>query len=219
MISVNEVSKNFVSPNGETLQVLKRISFSVKAGQSLAIQGPSGSGKSTLLALLAGLESPTTGDVVVDGESLLNKTESSLSSLRATKFGFVFQSFHLLQNFSAYQNVKIAAEIAGMKDAATLATAALQRVGLADRVHHHPNQLSGGECQRVAIARAIVTNPKIILADEPTGSLDHGNAERIFDLLLRLCRENDSSLILVTHDASLATTLDVSIRLERGEIV
>lgn len=219
MIRVHEVSKSFVSPQGASLSVLKKVSFSIGAGEAVAIQGPSGSGKSTLLSLLAGLDVPSSGGIEIDGEAIHRKSELELSAFRSRKLGFVFQSFQLLQNFSALQNVVIAAEIAGVKLPKKAAHEALERVGLGSRLKHLPTELSGGESQRVAIARAIVTEPKVILADEPTGSLDPDNAQKVFDLLLELNRERNSTLVLVTHDEGLARQLGRGIRLSRGEMV
>lgn len=219
MISIRAVSKTFRAPSGEPLTVLQEVSLEIPAGASVAIQGPSGSGKSTLLGLLAGLDQPTAGEVVVAGQAITGLSELALSRFRARHLGFVFQAYHLLPHFSALQNVLIAAEIAGLSGAAAKAREALARVGLADRAEHLPAQLSGGECQRVALARAIVARPPILLCDEPTGSLDPVNAERVFALLLELQRDLGATLVLVTHDAALAGRLDLSIALERGRLV
>ena len=219
MIELRDVSKIFESPSGERLTVLEALSFSLPAGLSAAIEGPSGSGKSTLLALLAGLDRPSSGDIKVAGQDLGRLGESELSRFRALNLGFVFQAFHLLQHFSALQNVIIAAEIAGLKDPLNAAQEALARVGLKDRVEHLPGQLSGGECQRVAIARAIVAKPKILLCDEPTGSLDRVNAAKVFELLLELHKDLGTTLLLVTHDPHLAERLDRQLFLEQGRLV
>ena len=219
MISIRSVSKTFVSPSGELLRVLQDVSLEIPAGTSAAIQGPSGSGKSTLLGLMAGLDQPTSGEVIVAGHSLTGLSEAALSRFRAQNLGFVFQAYHLLPHFSALQNVVIAAEIAGLADAEAKALDALARVDLADRAEHLPAMLSGGECQRVALARAIVARPHILLCDEPTGSLDPVNADRVFDLLLELQRDLGATLVLVTHDAGLAGRLGLQFALERGRIV
>ncbi len=219
MIELREVSRVFESPSGESLTVLENLSCSFKAGLSVAIEGPSGSGKSTLLGLLAGLDQPTSGEVVVAGHNLGNLSEAGLSRFRAQNLGFVFQSFHLLQHFSALQNVVIAGEIAGLPAPLKAAQEALARVGLEHRTDHVPGQLSGGECQRVAIARAIVTRPKILLCDEPTGSLDRVNSSKVFELLLALHKDLGTTLVLVTHDPHLADRLDRQVFLEGGRFV
>jgi putative ABC transport system ATP-binding protein len=218
MISIRSVSKTFLSPSGEILQILQDVCLEIPAAASAAIQGPSGSGKSTLLGLMAGLDQPTSGEVVVAGQSLSGLSEAALSRFRARHLGFVFQAYHLLPHFSALQNVTIAAEIAGLADAQARAREALARVGLEDRAEHLPAQLSGGECQRVALARAIVARPPILLCDEPTGSLDPLNADRVFDLLLELQRDLGATLVLVTHDAVLAGRLGLHFALERGRL-
>ena len=219
MISIRSVSKTFLSPSGEPLPVLQEVSLEIPAGASVAIQGPSGSGKSTLLGLVAGLDQPTAGEVVVNGQVITGLSELALSRFRAKNLGFVFQAYHLLAHFSALQNVVIAAEIAGLDQPEARAMEALDRVGLADRSEHLPAQLSGGECQRVALARAIVARPPILLCDEPTGSLEPVNADRVFALLLELQRDLGATLVLVTHDAHLAARMDLHIALERGRIV
>jgi len=219
MISIRAVSKTFLSPSGELLRVLQDVNLDIPAGASVAIQGPSGSGKSTLLGLIAGLDQPTSGEVVVAGQAITGLGESALSRFRATSLGFVFQAYHLLPHFSALQNVIIAAEIAGLDRAEAKAMESLTRVGLQARAEHLPAQLSGGECQRVALARAIVARPPILLCDEPTGSLDPMNADRVFELLLELQRDLGATLVLVTHDAHLAGRMGLHIALERGRIV
>ncbi len=219
MIQLAGITKDYPSPSGETLRVLEDITFSLAEGESLAIQGPSGSGKSTLLGILAGLEQPTAGGVTIHGTALQGRSERELAAFRARHLGFVFQAFHLIPHFSALQNVVIAAEIAGVSGAAPRAREALVRVGLEDRLHHTPGQLSGGECQRVAIARATVTQPKVLLCDEPTGSLDPGHAGRVFDLLMELHRDLKTTLVLVTHDPELASRMERQVRLHGGRMV
>lgn len=216
MIELREVSRIFESPSGESLTVLENLSCSFEAGLSVAVEGPSGSGKSTLLGLLAGLDQPTSGEVIVAGHRLGTLGEAGLSRFRARNLGFVFQAFHLLQHFSALQNVVIAAEIAGLGSPLRSAQEALARVGLEHRMAHLPGQLSGGECQRVAIARAVVARPKILLCDEPTGSLDRVNASKVFELLLALHQDLGTTLVLVTHDPHLADRLDRQVFLEGG---
>ena len=218
MIHVAGLRKTFPSPGGEALTVLEDISFGLQPGGSLAIQGPSGSGKSTLLAILAGLERPSAGSVTVAGRRLEALSERELSAFRARTMGFVFQSYHLLPHFSALQNVVIGAEIAGIPAPMARAREALDRVGLGDRTGHLPGQLSGGECQRVAIARATVTRPALLLCDEPTGSLDPRNADRVFELILDLHRELGTTLVLVTHDPRLVPRMEGCMRLERGRL-
>ena len=219
MIKLERVVKRFRSPDGESLTVLDGVDFELRGpGRSLAIVGPSGSGKSTLLALVAGLDRPSDGRVLVDDADIGAMSEGALARFRARKLGFVFQSFQLLEQFSALQNVCIAAEIAQVPNALHVARAALDRVGLSARQQHRPTQLSGGECQRVAIARAIVGRPKLLLCDEPTGSLDPANAERILALLTEVQQELGATLVLVTHDAKIAASLDECLTLERGRI-
>lgn len=218
MIQLVALAKAFDAPGGERLRVLDRLDLTLPTGRSIAILGPSGSGKSTLLGLMAGLEQPTEGQVIVDGQELGKLDERGLAAFRAKRLGIVFQAFHLLQPFSAWQNVAIAAEIAGVPHPLDRAREALCRVGLEARLDHLPAQLSGGECQRVAIARAVVAKPPILLADEPTGSLDPRNADGVFELILELQRELGSTLVLVTHDGHLAQRLDARVTLERGRI-
>jgi len=218
MIQLSGIGKTFQAPGGETLSVLEDITYHLEAGSALAVQGPSGSGKSTLLAILAGLERATTGTVTVAGQRLDALSERELSAFRARTLGFVFQSFHLLPHFSALQNVVIGAEIAGLASPLARSREALERVGLGERMGHAPGQLSGGECQRVAIARAIVTRPAILLCDEPTGSLDPRNADRVFELVMDLHRELGTTLVLVTHDPHLAPRMEACLRLERGRM-
>ena len=218
MIQVAALRKTFLSPAGEQLTVLEDLTFGLRPGGSLAIQGPSGSGKSTLLAVLAGLERPSAGTVSMAGRRIDALSERALSAFRARTVGFIFQSFHLLPHFSALQNVVIGAEIAGLASPLARSREALERVGLGERMGHAPGQLSGGECQRVAIARAIVTRPAILLCDEPTGSLDPGNADRVFELIMELHRELGTTLVLVTHDPHLAPRMEACLRLERGRM-
>jgi len=218
MIQLSNLTKTFTAPGGEPLTVLDDVNLSLAAGSSLAVQGPSGSGKSTLLAILAGLERPSSGRVWVAGRRLDTLGERELSAFRARTLGFVFQAFHLLPHFSALQNVVIGAEIAGLASPLERGREALERVGLGDRMGHLPGQLSGGECQRVAIARAVVARPPILLCDEPTGSLDPRNADRVFDLLMDLHGDLGTTLVLVTHDPHLAERMEITLVLERGRV-
>lgn len=219
MIELSGVTKTFPSPEGGTLTVLEDVTLAIPAGASAAILGPSGSGKSTLLGLMAGLDRPTSGTVRAAGQDLGGLSEVQLAAFRARHVGFVFQSFHLLAHFDALQNVLIAAELAGLPDAEERAVEALKRVGLGERMHHVPSQLSGGECQRVALARAVVARPPILLCDEPTGSLDAKNADRVFGLLKELHRDLHATLVLVTHDAHLGSQMQQTIALERGRLL
>jgi putative ABC transport system ATP-binding protein len=201
------------------LDILTAVGLSIKPGETLAIVGSSGSGKSTLLGLLAGLDLPTSGRVELAGESLTELDEDGRALLRAKHVGFVFQSFQLLINLTALENVMLPLELAGAKDAEKPARAMLERVELGHRLKHYPNQLSGGEQQRVALARAFVTVPRILFADEPTGNLDSQTGARIIDLLFQLNRENGTTLVLVTHDPALAGRCGRSLQLDAGRLL
>ncbi|MFN8010257.1 MAG: ABC transporter ATP-binding protein [Holophagaceae bacterium] len=219
MIELRGLTKTYPSPEGGALTVLEDVTLSIPKGASAAILGPSGSGKSTLLGLMAGLDRPSSGTVRVADQDLGALSEVALAAFRARTVGFVFQSFHLLAHFDAFQNVLIAAELAGLQDPAAKAEEALGRVGLGERRHHVPAQLSGGECQRVALARAVVARPPILLCDEPTGSLDAKNADRVFGLLKELHQDLHATLVLVTHDAHLGAQMGLTFALERGRLV
>lgn len=206
-------------PNGDgLLTILHDVSFDVAAGEAVAITGVSGSGKSTLLGLVAGLDVPSAGEVWIDGVSLFTLDEDARAALRGQKLGFVFQSFQLLPMLTALENVMLPLELAGRNDARRTAQSVLQRVGLGERMHHYPSRLSGGEQQRVAIARAFAGRPQLLLADEPTGSLDAASGERIADLLFELNRENGATLLLVTHDAVLSQRCGRRIELRAGAL-
>src|SRR6187455_962725 len=207
MIELRGVSKT-VESGGRPLTILHPLDLSIRSGEFLAIVGPSGSGKSTLLGLLAGLDAPTSGTVVIDGMDITQLTEDRLARLRGEKIGFVFQFFHLVPSLTAYENILVPMEIARRRDAAARARRLLGEVGLDDRGHHYPSQLSGGEQQRVAIARALANDPSIILADEPTGNLDSTTGKIIMDLLLGVRRQRRTTMMLVTHDAELAALAD-----------
>jgi len=198
------------------LDILVDIDFTLQAGQSLAIVGESGSGKSTLLALLAGLDLPTRGEVIMSGQSLGALDEDGRAALRAREIGFVFQNFQLLGHMTALENVMLPLELAGVAQARARALDMLERVGLGQRLRHYPKLLSGGEQQRVALARAFVVQPRLLLADEPTGSLDPATGERIMDLMFRLNAEQGTTLILVTHDMQLARRCDRTLTLQAG---
>lgn len=203
----------------EKLTILQDISFQLNEGDSLAIIGSSGSGKSTLLGLLAGLDVPTDGEILLAGKALSQMSEDERASLRAEHVGFVFQSFQLLESLTAVENVMLPLELEGKKNARERAVELLQRVGLGERTHHYPKQLSGGEQQRVAIARAFASNPTILFADEPTGNLDTKTGESIIELLFQLNSEEKTTLVLVTHEARLAERCQHRIQIEAGRLV
>jgi putative ABC transport system ATP-binding protein len=217
MIDLRGVSKTVPSA-GRPLTILHALDLSVPAGQRLAIVGPSGSGKSTLLGLMAGLDLPTTGEIRIDGTEITRLGEDALARLRGQKIGFVFQFFHLIPSLTAFENVLVPMELAGRRDPAERAAALLEEVGLADRGHHYPSQLSGGEQQRVALARALANEPPILMADEPTGNLDTTNGEHVVDLLFDINARRGTTLVLVTHDRELAARADVQIGLRDGRI-
>ncbi|WP_009205646.1 ABC transporter ATP-binding protein [Sulfuricella denitrificans] len=208
-----------VTSEGAPLIILDQLDFSASPGESVAVLGASGSGKSTLLGLLAGLDMPTGGKVLLEGTDLFALDEDGRAALRGRLVGFVFQSFQLLPALTALENVMLPLELAGVNGARIEAGAALKRVGLAQRASHYPRQLSGGEQQRVAIARAFSVNPRLLLADEPTGNLDSATGERIIDLLFQLNEEHGTTLILVTHDDSLAQRCKRRLHLDRGVLV
>ena len=218
IIQVNGLSKVVTTFEGE-LPILSDISFNVKHGESVAIIGTSGSGKSTLLSLLAGLDTATSGEIILDGEPLHSLDEEARAALRAAKVGFVFQSFMLVQSLTALENVMLPAELAGETDAKEQAIALLEKVGLSHRVDHYPSQLSGGEQQRVAIARAFIGTPKILFADEPSANLDSKNGKMIESLLFDLNSQHGTTLILVTHDEGLAQKCERVIQIEAGLLV
>src|SRR3990170_2355097 len=218
MISIAGLSMRLTS-GGRPVNVLSDISLEVAARQFLAIAGPSGSGKSTLLGLIAGLDRPTAGRITVGGVELTQLGEDALARFRLNTIGYIFQSFHLIPTLTALENVAVPLELAGERDALRRAQALLADVGLAQRAHHYPVQLSGGEQQRVAVARAISRRPPLLLADEPTGNLDSATGKQIIDLLLALNRTLGSTLVLVTHDAALAAHADRLVLLRDGRIV
>jgi putative ABC transport system ATP-binding protein len=218
MIELRGVSKTVPSGAG-SLTILHPLDLTIDAGRVVAITGPSGSGKSTLLGLLAGLDAPSSGSVILDGVDITALDEDSLARLRGTRIGFVFQFFHLLPSLTALENVLVPMEIAGVPQAAARAKSLLDEVGLQDRGHHYPSQLSGGEQQRVAIARALANNPPILLADEPTGNLDSATGHSVIELLLAVNRTRKTTLVLVTHDPELTAVADVAIALRDGRVV
>jgi putative ABC transport system ATP-binding protein len=218
MIALRGVSKT-VQSGDAPLTILHPLTIDVPDGQCLAIIGPSGSGKSTLLGLIAGLDAPTEGEIHIDGVDITRLDEDALARLRGEKIGFVFQFFHLVPSLTALENIQVPMEIAGRADAAERAQALLDEVGLHDRGHHYPSQLSGGEQQRVAIARALANDPPLVLADEPTGNLDSTNGRHILELLLQVRRTRHVTLVIVTHDATVAAVADARLVLRDGRAV
>ena len=218
MLEARGIGKTVKSGDSD-LVILRDIDLAVMPGEAVAILGASGSGKSTLLALLAGLDTPTAGSVMLDGADLFALDEDARAELRGRAVGFVFQSFQLLPSLTALENVMLPLELAGREDAEAGAREILARVGLGERLHHYPKHLSGGEQQRVALARAFVVRPKLLLADEPTGSLDAESGEAVIALLFELNRESGTTLVLVTHDEQLAKRCQRAVRLAAGRIV
>ncbi len=218
MIEIKNVTKT-VRSGADDLTILADVSLEIPDGQFVAITGASGSGKSTLLGLLAGLDAPSSGEILIDGENITRMSEDGLAQLRSDKLGFIFQSFHLIPSLTAFENILIPLEIRGDKGAQERAAKLLEEVDLTNRGHHYPNELSGGEQQRVAIARAFANNPKILLADEPTGNLDSRNGQHIFELMTALHDDKKTTLILVTHDQELAEKAQRQIRLRDGRVL
>jgi putative ABC transport system ATP-binding protein len=217
IIRASELGKQVTTGDAE-LTILSGVSFEIRAGEAVAIVGVSGSGKSTLLGLLAGLDTPSTGTVRIDGHELSALDEDGRAELRGRMLGFVFQSFQLLPSMTALENVMLPLELAGADNADGAARTMLERVGLADRLNHYPKQLSGGEQQRVAIARAFVTRPRLLFADEPTGNLDAMTGAQVIELLFELNRESGATLLLVTHDEALTRRCDRVLRLAGGRL-
>jgi putative ABC transport system ATP-binding protein len=218
MLVARELTKEYRSGD-QQLAVLRDVNFEIPTGAYVAIVGPSGSGKTTLLGLLAGLDTPSRGTVLLDGANLTAMNEDERARLRGEKVGFIFQSFQLIPTLTALENVQVPLELQGDPRAGVRAREVLERVGLADRTHHFPTQLSGGEQQRVAIARAFANAPRILFADEPTGNLDGGTGSRIVDLLESLNRESGATVVLVTHDPAVAARAARTIRLRDGVVV
>ncbi|MGH9173307.1 MAG: ABC transporter ATP-binding protein [Vicinamibacterales bacterium] len=218
MIELRGVSKT-VQSGDHPLTILHPLNLIVSAGQCLAIVGPSGSGKSTLLGLIAGLDAPSGGQIFIDGVDITALDEDTLARLRGEKIGFVFQFFHLVPSLTALENILVPMEIAGRRDARRRAQMLLDEVGLHDRGHHYPSQLSGGEQQRIAIARALANDPPLILADEPTGNLDSANGAAILELLIAVRRARGVTLVLVTHDPTVAAIADAQLTLRDGRPV
>lgn len=218
VLTAHDISKEVSSPEG-SLTILADVSFNIAAGATVAVVGPSGAGKSTLLALLAGLDLPTRGHVKLNGTNLSELDEDGRASLRAENVGFVFQSFHLVPSLNALENVMLPLELAGRRDARGASFEIIEKVGLTDRWRHYPAQLSGGEKQRVAIARAFATEPAVLFADEPTGNLDSRTGSRIMELMFELNRNSSTTLILVTHDRSLAERCERVLSLDVGRLI
>jgi putative ABC transport system ATP-binding protein len=218
MISVSHVSKTVSDASGP-LSILRDIDFSVAAGESVAILGASGSGKSTLLSIMAGLDTPSEGHVSLAGQDIFEMTEDQRAAWRGQHLGFVFQNFQLMGHLTALENVMLPLELAGTQNAANLAKSILTQVGLSERLRHFPKVLSGGEQQRVALARAFVVEPQLLLADEPTGSLDAQTGESIMDLMLSMNKARNTTLILVTHDQKLAQRCDRTLTMEAGRLI
>jgi putative ABC transport system ATP-binding protein len=218
IIAVEHVSKSVTDSTG-TLDILRDVDFTLAPRETVAIVGASGSGKSTLLSIIAGLDTPTRGTVRLEGHDLFALDEDARAELRAQKIGFVFQSFQLMGNLTALENVMLPLELSGRRDARQTATEMLARVGLGARLGHYPKVLSGGEQQRVALARAFVVRPAVLLADEPTGSLDFATGETVMQLMLDLNREQGTTLVLVTHDRGIAQRCDRCITVEAGRIL
>ena len=218
ILNVQQLRKTYQS-GGSELTVLEDISFSVSSGTSYAIVGPSGSGKTTLLGLCAGLDTPGSGSVTLCGKNLEELSEDQRAALRNKKVGFIFQNFQLLPTLTALENVSVPLELQGDKEATEVARTLLEKVGLGDRTHHYPSQLSGGEQQRVALARAFSNRPEILFADEPTGNLDEQTGERVVQLLFDLNQEAGTTLVIVTHDLNLAGRCNELMRLQGGRIL
>jgi len=217
MIELQQVAKT-VQSGGRPLTILHPMDLVVPKAQFLAITGPSGSGKSTLLGLIAGLDAPTAGRILIGERDITRLNEDDLARLRSATIGFVFQFFHLIPSLTAVENVMVPMEIAGRTDAAARANALLAEVGLTERGHHYPSQLSGGEQQRVALARALSNDPPILLADEPTGNLDMANGQHVMELLLEIRASRGATLVLATHDPALASRADRVLRLRGGRV-
>ena len=218
MIQLESITKT-VRSGTEDLTILSDVSLEIPEGQFVALTGASGSGKSTLLGLIAGLDAPTSGTITIDGDEITSMGEDSLAEIRSAKIGFIFQSFHLIPSLTAFENVLIPMEIRGLRNAKDRAHELLRDVDLTDRGHHYPAELSGGEQQRVAIARAFANQPKILLADEPTGNLDSKNGQHIFNLMTGLHRQRAVTLVLVTHDQALASMAERQIILKDGRVI
>ena len=217
-LRLTDVSLTLSAASGP-VDILKGVDFSANKGESIAIVGPSGSGKSSMISVAAGLEQATSGEVFLLGDSLKSRSEDELARLRRGRVSMVFQSFHLLPTMTAFDNVRASLEIAHLDKVDKRASAALDAVGLSDRVHHYPGQLSGGERQRVAVARALASDPELVFADEPTGNLDTATGAGVADMLFNIARDRGATLILVTHDLDLASRADRTVTMQSGKII
>ena len=218
IIKLDQISFGYKGANSQVVNILHDISLEIEPGQALSIIGASGSGKTSLMMLMAGVETPTSGQIIISGVNITNFSEDELAGFRRGRIGIVFQNFHLIPTMTAIENVEMALALAGQTDCHSKATAALKAVGLDHRTHHYPDQLSGGEQQRVAIARAFATQPKILFADEPTGNLDSENGAQIIDLLFELQEQHQTSLVLITHDMHLAEKTSRQVFMEDGRL-
>ena len=221
VLEAHDIAKSYRGGDGSTLHILNGVNLTVKRGETIAIVGESGAGKSTLLHVIGALDRPTRGYVMIGGESINDRTDDELAVIRNKKVGFVFQYHHLLREFSALENVMMPLRIAGVPvpEARSRADELLARVGLSGRVHHRPSELSGGEQQRTAVARALAVDPAVVLADEPTGNLDHRNSERLHEVFAQLARDLEIGMVVVTHNRSLAARADRALLLEDGRLV
>ena len=218
LLELQDIHLNYKTES-TAVEVIRGVSLKINSNESVAIVGKSGSGKTSLIMLIAGLECPNSGKIIFEGEDISQYSEDRLADIRKRKIGIVFQSFYLIPNYTALENVTLVLEINKVPDAKKKSMELLEQLGLKDRINHFPSQLSGGEQQRVAIARSIVLNPKLILADEPSGNLDSENSKLIMSLLFKYCKQNGSSLVLVTHDQMLAKECDRIIEIKDGKII
>ena len=218
LLELQDIHLNYKTES-TAVEVIRGVSLKINSNESVAIVGKSGSGKTSLIMLIAGLECPNSGKIIFEGEDISQYSEDRLADIRKKKIGIVFQSFYLIPNYTALENVSLVLEINKVPDAKKKSMELLEQLGLKDRINHFPSQLSGGEQQRVAIARSIVLNPKLILADEPSGNLDSENSKLIMSLLFKYCKQNGSSLVLVTHDQMLAKECDRIIEIKDGKII
>ena len=218
LLELQDIHLNYKTES-TAVEVIRGVSLKINSNESVAIVGKSGSGKTSLIMLIGGLERPNSGKIIFEGEDISQYSEDRLADIRKRKIGIVFQSFYLIPNYTALENVSLVLEINKVPDAKKKSMELLEQLGLKDRINHFPSQLSGGEQQRVAIARSIVLNPKLILADEPSGNLDSENSKLIMSLLFKYCKQNGSSLVLVTHDQMLAKECDRIIEIKDGKII
>ncbi len=221
VLEAHDIAKSYRAGDGSTLHILNGVNLAVRRGETIAIVGESGAGKSTLLHVIGALDKPTSGHVLIGGESIQDRTDDELAAIRNKKVGFVFQYHHLLREFSALENVMMPLRIGGVSvaEARSRAEQLLARVGLSGRMGHRPSELSGGEQQRTAVARALAVDPAVVLADEPTGNLDHRNAERLHEVFAQLARDLEIGMVVVTHNRTLAARADRALLLEEGRLV